>query len=67
MTQFRKLKITITHLETSTGNHLTEMKVKGSSRFTLEEINTLANKAKREFFENIQTDLQKNPNVLKSA
>lgn len=50
MKQFKKLKVTIEHIETSTGHVATQMHVKGTSQFTLEEINSTIVAAKKEWF-----------------
>lgn len=50
MKQFRKLKVTIEHIETEEGKIATQMHVKGTAQFTLEEINNTINAAKKEWF-----------------
>lgn len=49
MKQFKKLKVTIEHIDTKAGNG-TQMHVKGTSQFTLEQINSIINAAKKEWF-----------------
>lgn len=50
MKQFKKLKVSIEHIETADGKAATQMHVKGTSQFSLEEINTAIIAAKKEWF-----------------
>lgn len=50
MKQFRKLKVTIEHIVTTDGKVATQMHVKGTAQFTLEQINEIVNTAKKEWF-----------------
>lgn len=65
MKKFRKLKITIDHLETTDGLVATEMKTKGGSYFRLAEIDKIINDVKRDFF---KTEVEfKNGPTLKAV
>jgi hypothetical protein len=67
MQQFRKLKITITHIENSNGEVLTEFRAKGTANFTLEEIDKTINSAKRDWYKTLTDEQKKAGNVFSST
>jgi len=65
MKKFRKIKITINHIEQSDGKVFTEMNMKGVSNFTLQEIDSLINQSKRDYFKTVMDDFKNDPSILK--